>query len=652
VSPDTLSAGIAVIRQLIAGSDSSAIESGLAAMRTAAAAEARGGDFTAFEEQVHALVRERDEAALNERGLSLLIETTHDLAKTLDLGDLLRTVVARARSLAATHLAWVAILDKQARLFRTVAAEGHLSSDVPEMTSEVDKGAVGLIMKSKSFFETQDYLRDSRFQHLPGLDRAFENEGIVALAGFPILHDGEAHGFLFVANRAARKLSGREISILGSFALHAGVAIRNANLFSQLSAALSAAEHNRNALVNHIKRVEASAVAHDEMTTLLATGAELRQFLQRLAVQIGGAVLLYDADLRIRDEIEASDYRGRIASDLRDGNVDLAILAAASAQSRHTGRSVVVLSTGDEECRAVALHSGTGRGEILVLCHGHELDAIDIRNFERSAVALTIAKLWNEKREAERQMASSTLVRHLVLVSPADRATVSAIADRLNLGGGEPILLCLVTISGLDQAGQGLMVRECAAETNVLVDFLNDTHVAAGREDAVRSFAAAVLDRRKGWQAGGIISEPISDLTDAAACFSRLSRSLRALRRIEPVRHFIEYSEAGLFARIVESQDADRLVRDVRVLLKPLERLSRRQAAELKRTLLTYFDCQHNLTRTATELGLHINTVRQRLNAVRDASGGWDDPVRALELHFALRLEAIFHDPPPASPAS
>jgi hypothetical protein len=645
VSRDTLTVGIEIIRRLIAGANRPELDLLLADMRETARREGRQSDFETFDEQARLLLRDRDAGAVNERGLSVLIETAHDLSKTLEQGDLLRTIVARARSLVAAHLAWVAVLDEQNGMFRTVAAEGHLSSATAAMTSQLDVGAVGLIMKSRSFFDTQNYLGDTRFRHSHELDRVFEKESIVSLAGFPILTDGEVNGFLFVADRFARKLSGREISVLGSFALHAGVAIRNSNLFSRLSGALSEAEHNRNALIDHIKRVEASATAHDEMTTLLANGAELPQFLQRLSAQISGAVMLYDADMRIRDEHASSEYSGRMADDLRSGAIDSSTLIAASALSRHTGRSVVVLRRDDEECRVIALHGGPGRAETLVLCHRHSLDAIDIRNVERSAVALTIAKLWNEKRETDRQISSSTLVRQLVLLSPPDPTTLSAVTDRLHLRVGQPIVLCLVAISNLDRAAQTTIVWEAAADSNLLIDFLDDTHVVAGTEDVVRTFIRELLSRRNGWDAGGIVSEPIANLGAAAAHFAQLGRSLRALRKMEPIRHFIEYGDAGLFARIIESQDSERLVRDVTVPLRALDKLSPRQRTEAKKTLLTYFDCRHNLTRTATELGLHINTVRQRLNKLREITGNWGDPVRALELHFSLRLEAVVKAP-------
>ena len=644
-SGDTLTIGTEVLRRLIGGADDTEIDSLLAQMREAARRENRDFDFRSFDEQARLLRSRLDASAIAERGLNLLIETTHDLSKTLELNDLLHTIVARARNLAAAHVAWLTVQDGASGMFRTVTAEGHLSPAIAEMKSQADIGAVSLIMRSKSFFDTQDYLGDTRFRHSSELDRTFENESIVSLAGFPILNDGEVHGFLFVADRFARRLSGRQISVLGSFALHAGVAMRNANLSSRLSAALKEADHTRAALIDHIKRVEASAAAHDEMTTLLAAGAGLPQFLQRLALQIGGAVLLYDASMRIRDEHASSEYHGRLADDLRKGAIDLGLLIAASAESRHTGRSVVVLSTEDEQCRAIALHGGSGRSETLVLCHARALDAIDIRNVERSAVALTIAKLWNEKRETDRQLASSTLVRHLALVTPPDAATVSAIRDRLKLGSSEAIVFCLVAIAKLDREAQTAIVWECAAQANLLVDLLDDTYVVAGTADAVHTFIRNLTGRRSGWEAGGIVSEPISDLTTASAHFAQLRRSLQAIRRMQPLRHFVDYAEVSLFVRIMEAEDAGRLVRDVTRVLQPIDRLPPRQRIQSKRTLLAYFDRQHNITRTAAELGLHINTVRQRLNVLREITGGWGDPVKALELHFALRLEAILRGP-------
>lgn len=113
--------------------------------------------------QLVGLSRSLRDAGLSERGLNLLIETTHDLSGTLSLEDLLRKIVARARSLVAANIAWLTILDEEDGIFRMVATEGHLSPATAEMSSRYEYGVVGLIMQRKAsstrrtIFPTRDF---------------------------------------------------------------------------------------------------------------------------------------------------------------------------------------------------------------------------------------------------------------------------------------------------------------------------------------------------------------------------------------------------------------------------------------------------------------------------------------------------------------
>jgi hypothetical protein len=606
-----------------------------------------GDEIAALRRHVDEIRSALGSAAGAEKALRLLIETTHDLSNTLELQQLLHTIVARARNLVGANLAWVTVLDNETGEFRTVTAEGYLSPVTAGMKSYHDYGAVSLIMRSRSFFETQDYLNDTRFHHLPELDRIFMTENIVSLAGFPMLADADVHGFLFVADRYARKLSGREISVLGSFALHAGVAMRNANAFRMLSEALAEAQRNREALINHIQRVEASAAAHDEMTSLLASGANQHQFLQQMANQTGAAIFLYDGNLRIREEFISAGYRGQVAQAVKRGEIEPRLLITGISQSKHSGRSAVIFNTAMEECRAIALHGATEQGEFLLVCHQGELNAIDIRNLERNAVALSIAKLWNEKRETEKVIASSTLLRHLVLVSPPDAASVSAVRDRLSLAADQPIVLALIAISGLERHAQTETVRAIASGMGLLVDLVDDTYLAAGPEAVMQDFIRKFEKARDGWAVGGLVSDPFFEVEAAPDHFARLNRAFHVLRQMMPVEHFVAQSEVNLFARIFEAGDASRIVRYLKTVLAPIQ-ANERHGTQLKQTLLAYFDNRHNLKRVADDLGIHINTLRQRLDTLRDATGGWDDPIRALELHVALRIDAIARRQDPA----
>ncbi len=636
-----LTAAAELLGKVAQGADDSEIDHVVEALREASRHDGDAAGFEKFHLQVGAVRQALQDNALSERGLNLLIDTTHDLSSTLSLQDLLRTIVVRARNLVGADVAWVTVLDAESGIFRVVTVDGHLSPATAEMTSRVDHGAVSLVMNSKTFFETLDYLSDQRFRHSPHLDGVFQTEKIRTLAGFPILWENKVHGLLFVANRYARKLSGRETSVLATFALHAGVAMHNASAFAMLSEALDEAQRNRSALIEHIQRVEAAAAAHDELTDLLASGADIRQFLEKMSNRIGGAVFLYDDEFRIHDEFVSSSYKSVLVDELRAGQIDLVRLTDAIAQSRHTGRSVIMLERGNEQCRTIALHGGNARRDCLVICHLGELDAIEIRNLERSAVALSIAKLWNERRETEKLIASSTLLRHLVLVTPPDASTISAVRERLGLRADQPVQLALVALSEIDRASQTARVRECATGLSVLVDLFDDAYLSVGPLPATQTFLQNLSKGQGVWTAGGILSEPFGDLSHAASHFGRINNALQILRKMKPLTRFVSQREVNMFAKLFEVNDANRIAAYADHVLSQIAERAPRQKNELKRTLLIYFDAQHNIKRTADALGLHVNTVRQRLDALRDITGGWDDPVKALELHVALRLSAI-----------
>ena len=84
---------------------------------------------------------------------------------------------------------------------------------------------------------------------------------------------------------------------------------------------------------------------------------------------------------------------------------------------------------------------------------------------------------------------------------------------------------------------------------------------------------------------------------------------------------FVEQSEVNMFAKLFEAGDARRLAIYLEEMLKPIDVNAPKQKDQLKRTLLCYFDCQHNIKLAATTLGVHVNTMRQRLETLREITG-------------------------------
>ncbi|NDW07330.1 helix-turn-helix domain-containing protein [Jiella pacifica] len=591
--------------------------------------------------QLASQVRYARESALADRGLNLLIETAHDLSSTLSLQDLLRKIVSRARSLVSADIAWLTIRDEKEGLFRNIAAEGHLAPGTAMMTSQFDRGAVSVIMNTKTFFTTSNYLADDRFTHSAALDRQFGIENIESLAGLPAFSGDTVQGLLFVADRYARQYSGREISVLGSFAQHAGMAMRNARTFERLSEALDETERNRSALERHVKRVEASAQTHDEMMSLLAQGADLATFMRRMAGHIGGSIQYLDSALTVRHEVTADEYDGLLSEEMRQGRLDQTQLLSALVRSRENGRSVLLCETGNERCLVLALHGGSVRGDSLIVCHTGRIDEIHLRNLERSAVALSIAKLWTEKRETDRLIASSTLLRHLVLVSPTDASTVASVRDRLGLGMQQPVRLALIVLSGMKREEQTAQIRQAGGRLNILLDLIDGAYLAVGPLKEVDKLIETLSQRGESVQIGGLISKPYCDLAASPTHYARLGNALRTMERIAPLHRFIGEGDVNLFARLFEGGDPRRIQEFVKNTLDPITARDPRGRAQLKATLLCFFDCQFNIARAAEELDIHVNTVRRRLETLREVTGGWNDPIAALELHVALKLDKI-----------
>ena len=96
-----------------------------------------------------------------------------------------------------------------------------------------------------------------------------------------------------------------------------------------------------------------------------------------------------------------------------------------------------------------------------------------------------------------------------------------------------------------------------------------------------------------------------------------------------------------MFAKLFEVGDASRDRPIHREILSPIDERDpdQKTAAEANAVVLYRQSIQHR--RTAERLGVHVNTVRQRLDTLREITGGWEDPVSALELHMALRLDEI-----------
>ena len=160
---------------------------------------------------------------------------------------------------------------------------------------------------------------------------------------------------------------------------------------------------------------------------------------------------------------------------------------------------------------------------------------------------------------------------------------------------------------------------------------------ATRAKDVLASFHE-VARRELGGAYRGVLSRPVLSAAEVPALYAALRRGLSVLSRLGMRGSMVGQNEMALYSVLFETHNRDSLHDFLESTIGPLTALDSKRGSELTTTLLTYFDSNQNAKTTASRMGIHVNTVRQRLATLEEAIGHWGSASRALELHMALRL--------------
>lgn len=581
-----------------------------------------------------------------EQGLLAVIESAQDLSGRLNLPDLLAAIVARARALMSADVAWLSVHDGPKGEFRVLTADGALSHMTSGMMAR-NRGVASVVMATRLPFSTPDYLQDTRFLHDPNLDAIFRDEGIAALLGVPLISGDEVIGLLFVADRIPRTHSAQSVSILCTLATHGAVALKNARDFERTGAALAE-------LQRHVQGVQAAADAHEQMTTLLAKGASLGTLCQALAQRLGGALLVLDeAGQLLCRSAPAADGGGAAPAYDAVGARATGIAQALRA-SRRSGRSVEVAAAagahGDAPCRAMAVIGGDDVLGGIVLFHAGPLDDVAVRTFERSASVVGVLLLSQERAEAARSRSASALLRALLAPRQDEPGLLADRAGPLGLDLAQPLSLLLAAAERPGAAYVARRLRSASPPAGVLVDEVDGLLVMLCNTTRAQDARQALLQLLRG-SAGttyrGVVSRPAAGAAAMPALYAMLRRALTVLSRLGVQGHLVDQNELAMYSTLFETHDQESLAQYLEATVGALLAHDRRRRTELAPTLLCYFDHHQNAKATAQRLGIHVNTVRQRLATIEELLGYWGQASRVLEIHVALRLWHLSRPPSP-----
>ncbi len=154
------------------------------------------------------------------------------LNSSLDLNEVLDTIVGRALEVMAADSALVVSGDGDAPEFHVLRAAGRLSEHYTTLGAiPAGDGPIAHAIREGKATTTRNILADPRLSFPPERRDQIEREGFKAAAAAPLASKGRIHGALVVHYWAERSVGGEELTALTLLAEQAAIAIDNARLY-------------------------------------------------------------------------------------------------------------------------------------------------------------------------------------------------------------------------------------------------------------------------------------------------------------------------------------------------------------------------------------------------------------------------------------
>jgi DNA-binding PucR family transcriptional regulator len=554
--------------------------------------------------------------------LSALYETANDLAALTDVDAVLQAIVHRAKQLLQSDVAYLTLNDQDRGDTYMRVTEGVLAPSFQAVRLPLGAGLGGLVAQTATPYSTADYFEDQRFHHTTGIDSAVADEGLKSILGVPLLLNRQVIGVLYAANRNVRPFGREEVALLVSLAAHAAIAIDNARLLAETQEALSELEAASELLKSHTDNVERAADAHDRLMRIVLGGGGVEDVVREVRAVLGGEVMVVD----IAGEVMAAD------SDTPPDGQELVTAKEALHSSRTAeGHGVI----------AVPVIAGADQFGALLLRRHDGLHQSDQRILERAALVTALQLLFRRSvAEAEGRVRGELLED---LLTGADRDP-AGLRERARLLGADLQQPHVVVVAQL--AGDRSRISQAASYV---------AGVNGGFAGVHQGQLVVVLPHQHPHDAAGIVADglrpSIDKITAGAAAgvggptgivlaHQEARQCLDALVALGREGQIATTADLGFVGLLLGTGGNAHAF--VRTTLGPVLDYDESRRTKLIGTLEAYFQTGSNLSRTATELSVHVNTVTQRLDRITRLLGEeWLAPDKQLEVQLALRLNRL-----------
>lgn len=598
---------------------------------------------------IRAAVAVREHQAVQqrrERGLLVVLETAHDLTAIRDVELVLEAIVQRARQIFASDIGYLTNHDRVRNDFYIRATDGVISERFKNVRVPLGHGICGHVFRHKMPYHSTSYLVDQGFAHDQGIDLAVKDEGVKSLLGAPLMVGNQCIGVLCICDRHLRTYAPWEVSMLATLAAQASVAIENARLFQEAQVALQQASEANDQLHRQAQEIEAAANAHEQMSKLVARGCATTEILGMVSTMLEGHVALLDEAEQLVHMVAvpgAQQATGPFELLLAQTEVE-DLLHRALTDSRLTGRSRLALQ-GDRGCIRVAALMGADRllGAMAIFTPADMTDT-QVRTFERGALMAGVVLLSQERSELALSTEAAAIIRSLLSWQQESAMALQSRVEQRGIDLSAPLQMLTLAVEGRQIEYALRRMRSHGMPAGVLMeecDGLIVAIMAAANFPALRALAETGLLKDPKLKMIGVSSGVLKRVDELPRCFGALKRGMDIMRILGRQGEIIAESSLSMYGLLFEQRQASEVAAFVNATAGPLMAHDARRKSELAATLLAYLESAYNAKSTSDSLGIHINTLRQRLESIDTLLGDWRNGGRALELHMALRIHKL-----------